>query len=321
MKRRFFVVGLVGLLLGLMVGLGWELRNWRKTQSARAVLVEQRARLQEQLNREERTLAELRAGAANEGQPAAPAIPDAASAVAETSSTAHPSSYQEWLEDPKVQVLYLASRRADLAQSYGPFFQTAGLSSEQIEKLSDLLIKHLADVEDVGAVREARGASFDDPEIKALSERALAEFRAGKLALLGFEGVRRLEDYERAVPVWTYVGKVAGAAALENIPLDRQQAKELAGMMADASASYRRGGQAQLSEVDWKAVQSRASAVLSSEQMKLLQGEQQGRGSSPSNARFSKTVIHAIDEMYPERAEFGPNRSGAPKKVAPPPGP
>jgi hypothetical protein len=322
MKHRLLTISLAGLLFGLIVGLAWQLRGWRRAELMRAELARQRAQLQARAIREEQALAELRrAKAASDGNSVA-LSPAAAPAAAEKPPGAtYPSSFREWLEEPKVQVLYLASRRADLAQSYGPFFQSEGLSLEQIEKLCDLLIKHAADIDDVGAVREARGVSFDDPEIKALSERSLAEFTAGKIELLGAEGVRRLMDYERALPVWTYVGKVAGAAALENVPFSRQQAKDLAGMMTDTSGSYRRGGQAQLAEIDWKAVQSRAPAILSPEQMKLLQGEQQGRGSSPQAARFSQAVFRAINEMYPEKAGFNPSRNGGARKAAPVPGP
>ena len=41
------------------------------------------------------------------------------------------ASLIEWLEDPKVQVLHFAQERANLAQSYGPFFWKEKLTPAQ----------------------------------------------------------------------------------------------------------------------------------------------------------------------------------------------
>jgi hypothetical protein len=116
---------------------------WRASSKADAALTERqrgdsrRSELSLWLERSEAALAALPSPPVvvvpvlAEKRPPAPAGPRAA------------DSLIEWLEDPRIQVLFQAHERAMLQVSYGPFFQVQRLTTVQVERVSDLIVKSL----------------------------------------------------------------------------------------------------------------------------------------------------------------------------------
>lgn len=207
------------------------------------------------------------------------------------------SSFLEWMEDPKVQLLFYASERAQLTQTYGPFFQAHGLSSAQIEKLSDLIIRSRQQTFDLSEINRTKGLSLSDPAMVAQRKEGEAEVQAGMTEVLGEPGYAELKDYARALEVHTFVGKVAGVAAVEGMPINREQADALVRVLANACPMYSLGGPANLSRIDWKAAEAQAQSVLSPEQMKLLQTDKPGIGRSPRRAELDNAVHRAMNAM------------------------
>lgn len=207
------------------------------------------------------------------------------------------SSFLEWMEDPKVQLLFYASERAQLTQTYGPFFRAHGLSPAQIEKLSDLIIRSRQQTFDLSEISRTKGVSFSDPAMVAQRKQGEAEVQAGLTEVLGESGYAELKDYARALDVHTFVGKVAGLAAVEGMPINREQADALVRVLANACPMYSLGGPANLSRIDWKAAEAQAQGILSPEQMKLLRTDKPGIGPSPRRAELGNAVHRAMNEM------------------------
>jgi hypothetical protein len=174
------------------------------------------------------------------------------------------------MEDAKLQLLSIAARQVDLAITHGPFFRTHRLTPEQIEKLTGLLARHDAKLEDVAAVARARGLRPNDSAIVALRNEALSELRAPGTELLGESGYAALQEYERTVPVRAFVGKLAGLAALSDDPLTPVQAEDLTRVLSTASSTYVHGGTAVLGGVNWTQADAAALAILSPTQFEIF---------------------------------------------------
>lgn len=207
------------------------------------------------------------------------------------------SSLLEWLEDPKVQVLYNANERAGLAQTYGPFFQSHHLSPAQIDKLSDLIVRSRAHTFDMSEINRTKGIPFNDPAMVAQRQQGEAEVQAGMTEVLGASGYAELKDYARALEIHTFVGKIAGTAAVEGMPITLEQADALTQVLANACPMYAMGGPANLSRVDWKVAEAKAQDILSPQQIKLLHADAPGVGPSRSRVELGNAVYRAISEM------------------------
>jgi hypothetical protein len=266
------VIALVAMSL-----VAWRALVARQTaEAARATLLAQRSDLEAQLRRweaEDVVAKQRRAEQVADSAGAAPAKSPGPAETPKAKASAAPS-LTEWLDlldnDPKFQVLHLAQKRAELAMSYGPFFRMQGLSSDQVEKLSDLLINGAAHGEDLQSIARTTGLSSLDPAIVAQQKQGVAELQAAETELLGVAGYEQLQSYERALPAWTYVGQLAGVAALAGVPFSREQAGQLTDAIANASAAYVRGGTVDFARIDWKAADTTAQAFLSPEQFTLF---------------------------------------------------
>ena len=207
------------------------------------------------------------------------------------------SSFLEWMEDPKVQALWFAKERADLATSYGPFFREHRLSPAQIDRLSDLIVQSRAHTHDMSELNRLKGLSFNDSAMVAQRNSGDAEMRAGVTALLGESGYAELKDYARALEVRTYVGKLAGRAAVEGVPLNLEQANALVRALASTCPGYALGGPANVNRIDWKAAEAQAQGILSREQMRLLHTEASGAGPSRMRVELGQAVLRAAREL------------------------
>ena len=219
-----------------------------------------------------------------------------------------PPSLSEWLDrmdrDPKFQVLHLANERTKLAVSYGPLFHQLGLSRTQIEKLSDLLMGVVANEEDLRAIERKRGLSPVDPALAAFRKVSAVEAQAAERALLGARGFAQLQDYERMLPAWGFVGRMAGTAALAGIPFSPEQATQLVGAMTKAGGAPARDGKVPLTSIDWTKVDTEAAAILSPEQLALFV-----RADPPGGAtRWGMKMISAVLKAGRPSRPPGPNR-------------
>jgi hypothetical protein len=273
-------MNVLGMWVGsLVISGGFLTLAWRTAEARHAVEQEQQSLLQRrtvlvsELHARDATLTAARRRL-EETDAAGPTIPPPApppSAGAPKSKAA--DSFLEWLEDPAVQVLHFAKQRADLPQTYGPFFRAADLTAAEIEKLGDLIIESRAHTHDLSEINRLKDVSFDDPAMRNERERLKAEHRRRTIELLGETRFRQLEEYARALEVRTYVGRMAGNAAVEGCPMSWHQADALALVLANTCQEYVGGGRASLSKIDWKAAETQAARILNADQMTFLRSD------------------------------------------------
>lgn len=252
----------------------------RNLETSKAMIVTRLQRAQEALLAEKRRSVTAAKPLPTSASPAAPAVWATSAAAAPAPSPAPvpvpaagpraANSLIEWLEDPKVQVLHLAFERSLLAQGYGPFFQSERLTPEQIDRLSDLIIRSRADTMDISEISRTRGLAFNSSELRAERERNAAEVKADMTALLGVERYARLLDYNRSRRVREYVSNMAGIGAVQGTPFTRETADQLVALLAAATPNYPRGGNADLDRIDWAAVEAQAASFLTPDQLELL---------------------------------------------------
>jgi hypothetical protein len=122
-------------------------------------------------------------------------------------------------------------------------------------------------------VNRLKGRDFNDPEMVAQRVRDNAEIENGLIGALGNDGYTALNDYRRSLEIRTYVGQIAGEAAVEGAPLSRETAEALVTLLASATPDYLRGGSAHRSKIDWKKIEPDAARLLTPTQLKLYRGE------------------------------------------------
>lgn len=171
------------------------------------------------------------------------------------------------LNDPQLQNLRLAAVRPKLRASYLPLFEQLGLSETQAAQFLAIAEKRGEQEMDLAAVMETRRLPAGDPEVAALKRQVAEDFRVAQTALLGAEGWRHLEAYERSLPARELVNEFAGAATVLNAGITKVQADALASALTGASPAYAQGGLVTTDNIDWDRALTGAAATLSAEQL------------------------------------------------------
>jgi hypothetical protein len=230
-------------------------------------------------------------------------------ASAKKTNPASASQVAEWLKgeeerqkDPQVQLRQLAAARTRLRARYGALYWKLKLTPEQIEQFETIAARKAEQDADLMAAVQAQGVGVNDADFGKLytpmhmkNEDA---YRAAAKELLGEAGYQQFNDYERQLSARSHVQAVAGAAVLAGTPFSPQQAEQLVSVLANASASYRQGRNAQPLDIDWDQVDARACEILSPGQ---LTGFQTLEPSTGDQGRFGLQFSRALDEA--QRAE------------------
>lgn len=166
------------------------------------------------------------------------------------------------VQDPELQNLYLAARRAQLLADYAPLFRSGSIALEQRQRLEALLVRRQELEMDLADIAEIRSLASDDPALRLSREQVAREFRRDVAAELGPQIYATVADYERLLPLWRLVANFAGRVALEGAPLSPVQADRLVNVLAEASGDYHSGGIADPNGIDWNAVPEKAAEVL-----------------------------------------------------------
>jgi hypothetical protein len=202
-------------------------------------------------------------------------------------------SAQPWREialatDPKLQALYMANERTSIPVRYGPFIRAQNLTPEQSARFSEAQLAADQRTLDIKAAAVAQGLPLDDPGIASLLKQSGQELQQAQTDLLGPDGYQQLTQYDRALPIRSFVDTLGGALAFTDAPLTAQQADQLVQQLAGASSSYNEGGVAipprmtyayqslmasqslAPDPIDWDEVKPQAQASLSPSQFDLL---------------------------------------------------
>jgi hypothetical protein len=172
--------------------------------------------------------------------------------------------------NPALQNLWIAARRAYLNQNYGPFFRTLHLSPAQIERFKAAMTDAVAREEDISAAVLAKGLDYHDPAARQLYQASEEQRDAELETVLGAEGVQQFRDYNRRLNVRGVVDGLAAFVAFTD-PLTPAQADALTQAVAEASATYRAGKNASQFDIDWAAADQAAQNILTPAQLALWQ--------------------------------------------------
>ena len=174
-------------------------------------------------------------------------------------------------KDPRIQLAQIALLRSCIGMKYGSLFRTLGLIPEKVAKFEDNVAKHETDFMDGVAAANAQGLSTGDPAfdalMRSLNSKIDADYSATQQALLGNDGYRQLQNYDRTVQVRGVVSSLAGAAAVAGVAFTDEQAEQLVDALAASNSDYRGGKTATIQNIDWNLADRQASAFLSDSQL------------------------------------------------------
>lgn len=195
-------------------------------------------------------------------------------------------------DDPEAEALYLESQRAQLSSMYGPLIRSLDLSTEGAAKFQAHQLQRRETMMDLNDALRTQGAASATAvaQLRADAEKRYAD---AQRELLGDEGYRAMQDYERTASFREVVGMVAGMAAIEHVPLSPEQADALVRAAADASSNYRAGGSLVIVALDWAAVETRAREILSPAQFDIFQNMDPGptRGGIQQSRLYSSVDL------------------------------
>jgi hypothetical protein len=212
-------------------------------------------------------------------------------------------------KDSELQVLWLRAGRARAAQDYGPLFTALQLTPAQKESFLANVLKRQEQLMDLAGIAQSQGGD-NQQAIAALQKTANDEFQAAQAGLLGADGVRRWQEFDRAAPLRMMLDGFAGTAALEGVPVSAPQSEQLARALGSVIPGSDHGGRIDLNAIDWTAVDAEAQRVLTARQLELFKTVSPlSTGVSRWNLQLEATVARA---MQAEREAAG--------KTAPVPG-
>jgi len=172
------------------------------------------------------------------------------------------------LLDPAYQELSVQVHRTALPMTYGAFYRTLNLTADQINQLERLLTERKQNQIDLLVASQTQGMSIDDPSLSRLKNIGT---EAALHALLGENGYRAFERYEKTLPAREEVERVASGVYYTESPLSLAQGEALAEIIvANTKAGPTRGVVELPGQVSWEAVYADAAKVLSPTQLHAM---------------------------------------------------
>jgi hypothetical protein len=292
-----------GAVIAGALGFAWRTRrvNEVATMNVTALRTQQSAQVaslkkrQAELERNEKERAALQA----EARAARPKSIAATAPTAPTPQEKFQKLTQNPMEliakDPKLQLLYLASKRASVATTYGPLFYRLKLSPEQIDRLAAAMTRAEEQQQDMAAIQREQNLKPDDPALAKLRQQTNDELAMVQLEVLGSEGAADLKQYQRTLTPRTIAGRFAGAATLAGVPLTGPQVEQLTQAIVRATEPRESGGRVDMPKIDWAAADADAASILSAAQLALFQRiEPLGGGTSRWNTELNRALAEAL---------------------------
>lgn len=172
--------------------------------------------------------------------------------------------------NPQLGALKLQSDRWYVRKEYERLYRALGLAPAQIEEFEKSFVEYRQRYLDLYAIGSAQGESRKATE--ALASAAKDEFEKTQQKLLGAEGFRQLQEYDRSRSVRNSVaGALAGAAAYHDVPITAEQARRLAQAALQASDQAPAAtDEALLRAIDWEKFQAQAREILTPAQYEVM---------------------------------------------------
>ncbi|MFT3783895.1 MAG: hypothetical protein QM790_17935 [Nibricoccus sp.] len=153
--------------------------------------------------------------------------------------------------------------RAHLAAQYAPFCYRRGLSDAQIDRLEVILTDHWQSKADIEAIKEAQKLTEADPAVVKLQVKADETLSAAEKELLGEDGLKQLQEYERSLPARQFAASVAEHLYFTDSPLSAKQAEQLTELLARNNEPFRNGQPFDMEATDWPKVIEQMQPILS----------------------------------------------------------
>lgn len=229
-------------------------------------------------------------------EPTARALPSAPLPVPKRAAVPAlpPNSLEKLANDPHLQNVKLASRRAQLAITFGPLYRSLGLTPDQVARFEQNLLRKEETNEDIIAAARARGTSINDPAVQKMLGESAQAYGSAQHELLGDQGMLQLSEHERLAMVREIVSGYSGAAAMSGAPFDGEQAERLTQVLDGASARYSKTNSPDVGKINWTQVTAQAVAFLSPAQLATIETTEP-RGPRGMGGRFSAALNAAID--------------------------
>lgn len=251
---------------GSIAAIGHALRQRREigiTRNAMVELAEKRVALEAKISDARLAAAAVKSRPVT--RPCLPASPRAmpVAEVGPHGAEAARAHADPLVNDPALQQLYLIAERASLEALYASLERRLGFTPPQSDAFKAIVMERHEQRLDLADLQASRDLDEGDQLLTALRRKAVEDFETKLVTLLGKRGYQEFKEHERALPVLRLVNRFAGAVALEGQPLSAAQAEDLTRVIANASAPYSEGGEADPNHVDWPVALENSAAVLS----------------------------------------------------------
>ncbi len=292
MRTRLLAAFIAVIVFASLLAWHWG-RAAHEAETAHLVLSQEILRQQEALRAAEAKLQSARARRETQRAPAAPAS-SLTAPQAGAAATSAPNPFEVLRDNPELQFLQLAARRAHLETVYGLLWDQLGLSTEQKERFRDLFVAREEQLSDLLYATSNKDAAVHAPAVGRLRAEIEVQHRTALRELLGDGSFSVFETYERAAPFRDTASALIGAATVSGLSFTQEQAESLARVLAHANGDYRNGRWANAAGIDWDTVKTEARGFLSDAQIEfILTNEPRGRG---AGGRFLPYFHRAVND-------------------------
>lgn len=171
-------------------------------------------------------------------------------------------------EHPDWRPLYEASEKADLLRRYAPFIHRRGLSPEQRDRFAGELVQHEANLAEIRVAANQAGWTADDARTAPLREKERERHKNDLAQLLGPQGYRELQEFDRSIALRDFVGELAQELYHTDTPLARDDAERLTQLLARHGKESQ--GKIARTGIDWDAALAEARDQLPPEHFAVL---------------------------------------------------
>jgi len=173
-------------------------------------------------------------------------------------------------KDPEAQQRFFAYARVAIRNQYGPFFRMAGLSPDEIEKLTGALLDRTETSYDINALKTSGKYDPNDPAWDALDKDSIATRDSAAREILDDDSFAKFEAYNHEIQAWDYSSHMAVSLSLAGMPVTFEQAQKLEQTIVAATPVDPGSNELQYGKTDWDAVDGAVQAFLTPEQARLF---------------------------------------------------
>jgi hypothetical protein len=170
----------------------------------------------------------------------------------------------------ELQPILAEETRLTARLDFGALYTDLGLDRDAIARFEDILAEHAVARRDLYGAADELGVSTGDPAFAALDDSIWTEQNTAIAELLGQEGLRKFEAFERESPQRSLVSQLAGLTYYSEHPLTLEDGQALMKVMMSHGSPQTSGRpDNRMMGTDWDGVFQDAGAILSPGQMEV----------------------------------------------------